>query len=361
MRATAAWIVTGLVAVSGVAAVVVGLSSSWNGETAVVSRVVDGDTIEVQVNGRAERVQLLGVDAPVAVDPRRSAQCLGPQATVYLSSLLPVGSTVRLEYGAERTTADGRTLAAVFVDLDRLVNAEMARTGLAAVVGGGDRFAPAVQEAGLQARAARVGLYSPDIACTVPGLVAQLDRAVTEQPDAPAPDTATADDLGVASRGAEVVADTATDLYSLLSDQGDPLVAALAGEDRERVRAYVDEIRRGAAEELARLQAEADRRRAAEQEVLRDAARRVVEESLRLQEEGTFVAPADDLIAAVPGVPAQADDAPGPASPAPSAAPRAAAPPVAEPDRDDDRPRVVERIGDRLRSLLNRVVSWDRD
>ncbi len=346
MRATAAWIVTGLVSVSGAAVIVV--SGSLGGDAAVATRVVDGDTIEVQVDGRAERVRLLGVDAPVAVAPGGAAQCLGPQATVYLSSLLPPGTAVRLEYGAERTDADGRTPAGVFVGLDRLVNAELARAGLAAVVAGGDRFAPAVEEAGRHAREARVGLYSPDIACTVPGLVAELDRTVTALP--PAPDPVTADDAGAAGRDAEIVADTATELSALLSDDGDPLVAALGGEDRARVRAYVDGIGRAAAEELARLRAEAERLRAVEQQVLQDAARRVAEEALRLQEEGTFLAPAvaGDVPDVVPAVVEEVVEV----VPAP-------APVVAEERvRDgDDRPGVVER----LRGLLDRVLRRDGD
>ena len=55
----------------------------------------------------------------------------------------------------------------------RLVNAEVARQGLAAVVviDGNNRFYPPIAAARDEAAAAGRGLYSPDIACTIPGQV----------------------------------------------------------------------------------------------------------------------------------------------------------------------------------------------
>lgn len=47
-------------------------------ETAVVKRVVDGDTIELS-DGR--KVRYIGIDTPESVDPRRSVQCFGLEAT----------------------------------------------------------------------------------------------------------------------------------------------------------------------------------------------------------------------------------------------------------------------------------------
>jgi endonuclease YncB( thermonuclease family) len=40
-------------------------------EPATVVRVVDGDTLDVRVGGRVERVRLIGLDPPESVDPRR--------------------------------------------------------------------------------------------------------------------------------------------------------------------------------------------------------------------------------------------------------------------------------------------------
>src|SRR5690242_10343644 len=48
-------------------------------EQAWVQRVIDGDTIEVLVNGKEEKVRLLGIDTPETVDPRRPVQCYGKE------------------------------------------------------------------------------------------------------------------------------------------------------------------------------------------------------------------------------------------------------------------------------------------
>lgn len=64
---------------------------------AVVQRVVDGDTIIVNLGGESTRVRLLNIDTPESVDPGSAVECLGPEASVYLATLLPAGTEVRLE------------------------------------------------------------------------------------------------------------------------------------------------------------------------------------------------------------------------------------------------------------------------
>lgn len=46
-----------------------------------VLRVVDGDTIEVEINGKKETVRLIGIDSPEIVDPRKPVQCFGKEAS----------------------------------------------------------------------------------------------------------------------------------------------------------------------------------------------------------------------------------------------------------------------------------------
>lgn len=43
---------------------------------AVVAGLVDGDTIDVTIDGRAERIRLLNIDAPEVGEP--DVECLGP-------------------------------------------------------------------------------------------------------------------------------------------------------------------------------------------------------------------------------------------------------------------------------------------
>ena len=69
-------------------------------ERAVVVRVVDGDTLVVQVGGATERVRVLGIDTP-EVDP---AECGADRATAQARRLLPAGAIVRLV--GDRSQAD---------------------------------------------------------------------------------------------------------------------------------------------------------------------------------------------------------------------------------------------------------------
>lgn len=53
-----------------------------------VNRVVDGDTIAVNIDGTVEKVRLIGVDTPETVDPRKLVQCFGIEASNYVKTLL---------------------------------------------------------------------------------------------------------------------------------------------------------------------------------------------------------------------------------------------------------------------------------
>lgn len=57
-------------------------------ENAFVTRVVDGDTIKVFLNGKNETVRLIGIDTPETVDPRRPVQCFGKEASNKTKSVL---------------------------------------------------------------------------------------------------------------------------------------------------------------------------------------------------------------------------------------------------------------------------------
>jgi micrococcal nuclease len=64
-------------------------------ETAQVTKVVDGDTIEVNLNGKIEKVRYLEMNTPETVDPRRAVQCFGHEASDENKSLVS-GKTVIL-------------------------------------------------------------------------------------------------------------------------------------------------------------------------------------------------------------------------------------------------------------------------
>ena len=176
MSKRAGWISAGVVA-SLVAGGAVYATTSNSDSHGTVIRVVDGDTVDLQIAGEETRVRLLNIDTPETVDPGKAVECMGPEATDYLSSLLRPGEKVDLEYDVEREDRYGRTLAGVFKD-DLFVNSAIAAAGLGVAV----KYAPNVKfydevlAAEQQAADTGEGLFSPAVDCTIP---AQLDEAGT--------------------------------------------------------------------------------------------------------------------------------------------------------------------------------------
>jgi micrococcal nuclease len=123
--------------------------------SALVVRVVDGDTIEARIDGEVEDVRYIGVDTPETVKPGAPVQCFGPRASAFNHRLVE-GRRVRLVFGVERRDAYGRLLAYVRLGR-RFVNAELVRRGLARslTIPPNDRFAPLFRR--LELRAARGG------------------------------------------------------------------------------------------------------------------------------------------------------------------------------------------------------------
>ena len=97
----------------------------------VVTRVVDGDTVHVRLDGDDEAVRYIGVDTPETVKPRTPVQCFGTAASAYNHRLVD-GQPVRLRFDAEQRDRYGRLLAYVYRARDGLfVNAALVRGGYA--------------------------------------------------------------------------------------------------------------------------------------------------------------------------------------------------------------------------------------
>ena len=82
-----------------------------------VIKVVDGDTMDVNIDGKIERLRLIGIDTPETVDPRKDVQCFGIEASNKAKELL-VGKFVTLESDDTQSVRDKykRLLVYVFVD-----------------------------------------------------------------------------------------------------------------------------------------------------------------------------------------------------------------------------------------------------
>lgn len=94
--------------------------------------VIDGDTIDATVDGRRQRVRLIGIDTPETKKENTPVECYGPEATAFAQSLLPKGTALYLERDVVGRDDYGRLLAYVYRADDRVfINSEMVRQGFA--------------------------------------------------------------------------------------------------------------------------------------------------------------------------------------------------------------------------------------
>ncbi|MCP3935155.1 MAG: hypothetical protein GY708_07255 [Actinomycetia bacterium] len=109
-------------------------TSSSDGDfapNAQVMWIIDGDTIEVDVDGVQTTVRLIGIDTPEKTGGFRPAECYGDTATERMKQLLQPGDGVYLELDREPRDQYDRLLAYVFGP-EGLINEMLVRDGYAA-------------------------------------------------------------------------------------------------------------------------------------------------------------------------------------------------------------------------------------
>ncbi len=104
---------------------------------ATVTRVIDGDTIEVEIAGLEYTLRYIGINTPETVDPRRPVECFGHEASDFNKQLV-LGETVGLEKDVSETDQFGRLLRYVWLGgpstgsgQAKMVNATLVREGYA--------------------------------------------------------------------------------------------------------------------------------------------------------------------------------------------------------------------------------------
>lgn len=85
-----------------------------------VVKVTDGDTIQVEIEGRTEKVRLIGVDTPETVHPTKKVEAIGPEASAYTKQLL--GRNLWLELDVGERDKYGRLLAYVWLEKPEAIN-----------------------------------------------------------------------------------------------------------------------------------------------------------------------------------------------------------------------------------------------
>jgi micrococcal nuclease len=130
------------------------------GVEAPVTKVTDGDTIHVTLQGHDERVRLIGVDTPEVPWYGGKGECFGVEAGVFAKDRLS-GRSVRLDFDVARRDRYGRLLAYVYVGRE-LFNITLVRLGYARAdpVPPDTRLASQFARAEGEARAAGRGLWS---------------------------------------------------------------------------------------------------------------------------------------------------------------------------------------------------------
>src|SRR5262245_14382770 len=134
--------------------------------TALVLKVVDGDTIDIRddIRGRL-RVRLLGIDTPESKKPGYTVGCWGPEAAEFARSTM-VGQRVALVTDPTQDMTDryGRTLAYLVRADGWDYSVEAARAGAARSYVYDDRPVSqhdAIEAAEAEARSALRGLWGP--------------------------------------------------------------------------------------------------------------------------------------------------------------------------------------------------------
>ena len=132
------------------------------GVLATVVRVVDGDTIKVEIDGQKYTVRYIGVDTPETVAPNRPVEYMGPEASAKNKALVD-GRQVILVKDISETDKYGRLLRFVFTD-GIFVNRELVRLGYAQTI----TYPPDIsckdsfRAVEKQAREQEIGLWAPN-------------------------------------------------------------------------------------------------------------------------------------------------------------------------------------------------------
>lgn len=112
--------------------------------TTVVIRVIDGDTIKVNLQGQTESVRLIGIDTPESRknakamrDSDRSGQDMaaivsqGKEAAAFTRSRVKKGDSVRIETDVQQRDKYHRILAYVWLSDGTMLNEAIVRAGYA--------------------------------------------------------------------------------------------------------------------------------------------------------------------------------------------------------------------------------------
>ncbi|MBU3925078.1 thermonuclease family protein [Patescibacteria group bacterium] len=129
-----------------------------------VVKVVDGDTIAVDIAGKTKTIRLIGINTPETVDPRKPVECFGKEASNKAKEIL-TGKSVRLEADITQGERDkyGRLLRYAFLEDGTNFNKMMISEGFAYeyTYGTPYKYQDEFNQAEKEAMDAQKGLWAP--------------------------------------------------------------------------------------------------------------------------------------------------------------------------------------------------------
>jgi len=115
--------------------------------SATVVRVVDGDTLRIEVNGHEEAVRLIGIDTPESKANKKAKKdavktnhdvetitAMGREAAKYVRTLVRRGDTVGLEFDVQKRDKYKRLLVYAYLQDGKMLNEEIIKAGYANVM-----------------------------------------------------------------------------------------------------------------------------------------------------------------------------------------------------------------------------------
>jgi len=133
------------------------LGQHSNEASVPVISVHDGDTISVIMQGKKEKVRLVGIDAP-----ELGQRPWGKRAKKYLENLVDAsGRKVKLEFDVVQRDRYGRLLAYVRTENGEMINLLMVKSGYAVLytVTPNVRYTNELRQAQKEAREMRLGIW----------------------------------------------------------------------------------------------------------------------------------------------------------------------------------------------------------
>ncbi|MCP4366539.1 MAG: thermonuclease [Deltaproteobacteria bacterium] len=109
-----------------------------------VTRIIDGDVVQIIYGGVEKRVRLIGIDAPESRIDRKALKDaglsdhdidaiveMGVKAKAYVNSLIKRGNFMTIEFDEKEKDSYGRLLCYVYLSNGKMLNEEIVRAGYA--------------------------------------------------------------------------------------------------------------------------------------------------------------------------------------------------------------------------------------